>query len=217
MILKRLTLLFLLLLVLILPVKTFAAYDSQICVSAGNQCTETEVGPFMKGITKDCGNLGNCLLDDIMEVVGNVGNFVAGIVGGIVLLMYIVGGLYYLTAGGNDGRIKTGKNYLKGSTIGLLIVMFAYLGIQFLQQTLKVSTIEETKTYATCGEPEFEGKECALQKVCSGVACLDLCTAKFAGKFECRPVTPEEEKILSGSYCLVSMCGTDTLRCCPKK
>lgn len=123
---------------LVLPIKSFAAYDSQICVSAGKQCTETEIGPFMKGITKECGNLGNCSLEDIMEVVGNVGNFIAGIVGGIVLLMYIIGGMYYLFSGGKKENVDKGKKYLTGSTVGLVIVIFAYIGIQFLKLMLGV-------------------------------------------------------------------------------
>lgn len=111
----------------LLPLAGFA-YSSNICKGTPS-CSETEVGPFMKGITTQCGNSGNCSLEDILLVFANVGNFALGIVGALVLLMYVIGGFYMLTSGGDSGRVTTGKKYLTISTTGLVIVMVAYLAI----------------------------------------------------------------------------------------
>ena len=196
---------------LILPIKSFAAYDSQICVSTGKQCTETEVGPFMKGITKECGNLGNCSLDDIMEVVANVGNFIAGIVGGIVLLMYIVGGMYYIFSGGKKENVDKAKKYITGSTVGLLIIIFAFIGIQFLQQTLGVKT-EGGSTYVICdGASGTEGQSCGLEQICSGGSCQNLCTVNHGGKWQCKTVADDA----LAATCETNVCGSTGTVCCP--
>src|SRR3989339_807222 len=83
------------LLVSIVLIVTFAliptisfAYTSKIC--AGTTCTAKEVGPFMDGISQECGNSGTCQLSDIMLLITNVGNYVLGIIGAIVLLMYTI-------------------------------------------------------------------------------------------------------------------------------
>ncbi|MEK7615456.1 MAG: hypothetical protein AAB431_03685, partial [Patescibacteria group bacterium] len=112
----------------VLPTWTFA-YKSNICAEGKATCNEEEVGRFMKGISTDCGNQGNCSLEDIMIVIVDIGAFVLGLVGALVLLMYVIGGFYILASHGNTGHVKKGQDYIKISTIGLLIVMFAYMGI----------------------------------------------------------------------------------------
>ena len=88
---------FFLLFVLILAPQASFAYSSNICESSTG-CTEVEVGPFMEGISQGCGNLGDCTLADILLVFVNIGNYVVGIIGGVVLLMYVVGGFYCLAS-----------------------------------------------------------------------------------------------------------------------
>jgi hypothetical protein len=130
---KKIQTLLVLAFLLIFPITT-NAYSSDICKGSG--CTRTEVGPFMQGISQACGNSGTCSLDDIMIVFANTGNYVIGLIGAVVLLMYIIGGIYFITSGGNAERRNKGKEYLKKSTIGLLIVMSAWLLIYFLLRSL---------------------------------------------------------------------------------
>ena len=167
---RRYLVLFLLIFTIALLPKLAFAYQSNIC-QGGVACTpplkggstaichECEVGRFMKGISADCGNQGNCSLEDIMIVIVDIGAFVLGLVGALVLLMYVIGGFYILASHGNTGHVKKGQDYIKISTIGLLIVMFAYMGIKFLlfvlapnyQNSFLSSCTKETEG-APCGQ-----------------------------------------------------------------
>ena len=146
----------------LLPLTSHAQYVSNICdggasceketrVGDPSRCMSCEVGVFMAGISKECGNTGTCSLLDIEQVFVSTGQFILGIIGSIVLLMYFVGGMYFLTSAGAPSKIQKGRDYLKISTIGLLIVMFAYFAIQVLQTTITTS-VEDQKTAAEGAE-----------------------------------------------------------------
>lgn len=150
------------------------AYSSGICIEEGAlTCTGDEVGIFMEGISLVCGNTGDCTLNDILLLFVNTGNYVVGLIGGIVLLMYVVGGVYFLTSAGNQERVTKGKKYLTVSTIGLLIVMFSYLGIITLRSALKSGSIT-TPTYVVCSGIGDVGKACDLDAKCdeTGFQCI---------------------------------------------
>ncbi len=169
---------------LLIPAAGFA-YDSGICTS-GSTCTSSEVGALMDGVSKECGNLGNCSLDDIMTVFINTGNYVIGVVGAVVLLMYVIGGIYMLTSGGKQERVQKGKKYLTVSTVGMLIVMFAYVGILSLKSGLQYGNF---KTYQdvegflyNCTEDTI-GETCGLNKTCTeDLQCVDQCTQTHGGE-----------------------------------
>ena len=168
---------------LLIPAVGFAAYDSGICKS-GSTCTSTEVGPLMDGISKGCGNLGNCSLDDIMTVFINTGNYVIGVVGAVVLLMYVIGGIYMLTSGGKQERVQKGKKYLTVSTVGMLIVMFAYLGIVSLKGGLIYGDVSvfSTDSFVNCTEDTI-GDTCDLNSTCTeDFLCVTACKQKKAGE-----------------------------------
>lgn len=161
-----------------LPVAAFA-YSSGIC--AGATCSAAEVGVFMQGISGACGNQGDCTLSDILLLFVNVANFVLGLIGAIVLLMYVIGGFYWLTSGGSPGRVTKGKEYLKISTYGLLIVLFAYIGIQFLLETLTEGQVT-IPTEACIGKQD--GTPCGEGLLCKGQVCIQTETpAEPAGPF----------------------------------
>ncbi|MBI5794430.1 hypothetical protein HZA87_05140 [Candidatus Uhrbacteria bacterium] len=167
-------LLILLIFITLFPTTVFA-YSSNICTT-GSTCASSEVGVFMQGISLACGNTGDCTLNDIMLVFVNTGNYVVGLIGGIVLLMYIVGGVYFLTSAGNTERVTKGKKYLSISTIGLLIVMFSYLGIYALRGVLQGGTFSVSGEYVACtGTDANEGAACDLNSTCVQGLCLSQC------------------------------------------
>lgn len=187
----------------LLPIASFA-YSSNIC-TAGATCETKEVGPFMQGITKDCGNSGNCTLDDILLVFANTGNFVLGLVGGMVLLMYVIGGFYMLTAAGDSGRVTTGKKYLTISTTGLVIVMVAYLAINTLIDTLVVPGGTEGDKVAACQKGK-DGGLCGDHMVCQDGLCVEQCFAALKGGICLNPEDPSNEEALSDVNCLPGLC-----------
>ena len=220
---------------LLLAPATAFAYESKICED--KECTIDEVGPFMQGITKACGNAGNCELTDITTVFANVGNYVVGIIGAIVLLMYVLGGVYMMTSGGKQERVAKGKKFITISTTGLLIVMFSYLGIFALRGTLQYGAVAITdEGYVVCTGPQNEGELCGLNEKCDAYGgCKTLCELDKGGPttsqistiygeetitkvWQCHDKTIED---FDGGYvpdvsgCISNLCpGGKNIKCC---
>lgn len=57
----------------------------------------------------------------ILSVIDNLKNILAV----IAILFIVVGGIFYITAGGSEERIKTAKNIWVGSIIGLILALLA--------------------------------------------------------------------------------------------
>ncbi|MBI5369872.1 hypothetical protein HZA85_01625 [Candidatus Uhrbacteria bacterium] len=183
------------------------AYSSNIC--KGPTCDVSEVGRFMEGITRECGNLGNCSINDILMVFANAGNFAVGIVGALVLLMYVIGGMYMLSSAGSSDRVAKGKKYLTISTTGLLIVVFAYIGIKTLESVLRTAGGEgdfvEACTESTIGQPCGPSKQCFQADGASSVSCISNCEA-FTPGASC--------KNASNPACISGLCPGEAV-CCP--
>ena len=65
-------------------------------------------------------------------VIANVINTVFGIVGSLALLMFIYGGLTWMTSAGNKESVDKGKNIIKWAAIGLVIIFSSYALVRFL-------------------------------------------------------------------------------------
>ncbi|MBI4437801.1 hypothetical protein HY631_02515 [Candidatus Uhrbacteria bacterium] len=216
----KLLLLTLLALLTLSPTPVFA-YSSQICKAS--VCTQAEVGVFMEGITAACGNNGDCTLDDIMLLFVNTGNYVVGIIGGIVLLMYVVGGVYFLTAAGSTERVNKGKKYLTISTIGLLIVMFSALGIFALRGVLQYGAVAiDDEGYVICSGSETKGDSCGLNMTCTqgGFVCESQCSQDFPPIVDANGLTTQQNVCMDirkidaanesgGAWYTSSSCATD--------
>lgn len=61
---------------------------------------------------------------------------VIGIVGSIALLMFVYGGIRYMTSGGSDEGVKEAKSVIKNATIGLLLIFFSYTIISIFLSAL---------------------------------------------------------------------------------
>jgi hypothetical protein len=99
-------------------------------------------------------NLGNQLLEQAAEKNGGYAkNSVEGIIGtvinaflgllGVLFLAYLVyGGYSWMTAGGDEGKVKNAVAIIRSSTIGMIIVLAAYaitffITTRLLEQTTK--------------------------------------------------------------------------------
>lgn len=61
----------------------------------------------------------------VAEIISRGIRTVIGIIGAMALLMFVYGGVMWMTAG-ESRRIDTAKQILKNSTIGLLLIFFSY-------------------------------------------------------------------------------------------
>jgi len=78
--------------------------------------------------------LGNVSSPQIL--IGRVINGILSVVGSLALLMFIYGGLLWMTSAGNDQKIKQGREILIWATAGLALVFFSYVLVRFVIQGL---------------------------------------------------------------------------------
>ena len=73
---------------------------------------------------------------DPNELIGQVISAVLGVVGSLALLMFIYGGLVWMTAAGNNEKVQKGKNVLIWATIGLMVIFSSYAMVRFVIEGL---------------------------------------------------------------------------------
>jgi Type IV secretion system pilin len=71
-------------------------------------------------------------LQDILTVVANVSRILIALAGGVAVIIIIVAAIFYITSGGDPGRIKRAKDILMNMTIGLLLILTAYTIVTFI-------------------------------------------------------------------------------------
>jgi len=99
---------------------------------------------FRKGITPACFYepknidmiIGWC---DFLQIISNIIGIAYALVIPLITIMIIVGGLYLITAGGNEGQIKKGKGFFRSAIIGLIIVMGAGIIVGLIIRGLGVT------------------------------------------------------------------------------
>lgn len=66
------------------------------------------------------------------QIIANVIKLILGLVGVLALIMFIYGGITWMTSGGNMEAVKKGKNTLVWAVLGLAVVFFAYSLVNFI-------------------------------------------------------------------------------------
>ena len=74
----------------------------------------------------------------IPVLIGDVIKVILGIVGSLAFIMFIYGGFTWMTAGGSDQRIKTGRDILVWAVLGLAVIFASYAILTFVFQALGV-------------------------------------------------------------------------------
>lgn len=62
----------------------------------------------------------------VRSFIGNIINAVFGLVGTIALLMFIYGGVAWMTAGGNSEKVKKSRDTLVWAALGLTFIFLSY-------------------------------------------------------------------------------------------
>ena len=69
-------------------------------------------------------------------LIGIIINSVLGVVGSIALLMFVYGGLTWMTSAGNAEKVKKGRDIILWSAVGLVVIFSAYALTRFVLNTL---------------------------------------------------------------------------------
>ncbi|OIO06371.1 hypothetical protein AUJ26_00725 [Candidatus Falkowbacteria bacterium CG1_02_37_21] len=65
-------------------------------------------------------------IDSPQALIGKVINNALGVVGSIALLMFVYGGLVWMTSAGSPEKVKNGRDILVWSAIGMAVIFSAY-------------------------------------------------------------------------------------------
>jgi len=93
----------------------------------GTVCVPNPLNPD----TDACSSDNNPNYTDPRVIIGNGIKTILGIVGSVALAVFIYGGVLWLTSGGNETRIKKGKDVILWATLGLVIIFAAYAIVGF--------------------------------------------------------------------------------------
>lgn len=95
----------------------------------GSVCSGTQVS--LTGSSSDCTS-GTEGTDQVNNAVKLGLNLFSAIVGIIAVVMIIVGGIKYITSGGDSGNITSAKNTIMYAVIGLVVVALAQIIVNFV-------------------------------------------------------------------------------------
>lgn len=65
-------------------------------------------------------------------LIGRIINGVLGVVGSLALIMFVYGGLIWMTSSGSSDKVKQGRDILIWAVIGLVIIFSAYGILRFV-------------------------------------------------------------------------------------
>lgn len=86
---------------------------------------------------------GNCLTNPLGSIstpqalIGKIINSVLGVVGSLALLMFVYGGLTWMTSSGSQEKVKKGRDIIVWSAIGLAIIFASYGLVRILLNSVK--------------------------------------------------------------------------------
>lgn len=74
--------------------------------------------------------------NDPRVIVGNIIEAVLGLVGSIALLVFILGGLSWVTSAGSEEKVKKGKEMIIWASLGLIVIFTSYTLVGFVLDAL---------------------------------------------------------------------------------
>lgn len=70
--------------------------------------------------------------DKVGKTLNNIINSIVGVLGLVCVIVMIVGGVTYMTSGGDAGKVKKGKDTILYGLIGLVICALAFVIVNFV-------------------------------------------------------------------------------------
>ncbi len=98
----------------------------------GNSATNTNPCPSGTCLENPLGSI-----NSPQELIGKIINSVLGVVGSLALLMFVFGGLTWMTSGGSSDKVKKGRDIIVWSAIGLAVIFLSYGLVRFLILNIK--------------------------------------------------------------------------------
>lgn len=77
---------------------------------------------------------------DVRVVIGRIISAILGVTGALALLMFIWGGIIWMTSQGEKARVEKGQKTLSWAVIGLAVIFTAYAGVRWVITALTQAT-----------------------------------------------------------------------------
>ncbi|MBU1037108.1 hypothetical protein KKF32_03665 [Patescibacteria group bacterium] len=77
---------------------------------------------------------------DLKETIASVLNVLLGFLGIIAVIVILLGGFKWMTAGGNEDKVAEAKKLLGAGIIGLIIILAAYAIATYVISTISTAT-----------------------------------------------------------------------------
>ena len=92
------------------------------------QYDKSGIGKINNGldITKNSAGITDSQTSSLPTMLGRVINYSFGIIGSIFMLMTILGGFFWMTAGGNDEKVGKAKGFIMNGINGIIVIFLAY-------------------------------------------------------------------------------------------
>lgn len=74
--------------------------------------------------------------DPVTAVATNLMNWLLGIIGVIAIIAFVISGLQYLTAAGNQNAMEAGKRNMQWSIVGVIVALIGYVIIKAVDTLL---------------------------------------------------------------------------------
>ena len=74
---------------------------------------------------------------DIREVISRIIQAILGVTGAVALLMFVYGGFLWLIPGGENEKVKKGKETMKWAVLGLAVIIGAYMIVSTIINALE--------------------------------------------------------------------------------
>lgn len=69
---------------------------------------------------------------DIREIIGFVIRAILGIVGSLALLVFVYGGFTWVISGGNEEKVRKGKDMIFWAALGIAVIFLSYAMVTFV-------------------------------------------------------------------------------------
>lgn len=87
---------------------------------------------------------GTLTSQDIRTTASNIINVALGLLGIIAVVIILIGGFTWMTAGGNDEKVTEAKNLIMAGVIGLIIIFAAWSIARFVISSLQTAVSPTT-------------------------------------------------------------------------
>jgi len=117
-----------------LPCETGLTCTDSKCVASGSTNDTFGLTPVSTGLK---GTLGDT---DLRQTVGSLINVALSLLGVVAVVIILIGGFKWMTAGGNDDQVGEARKWIFSGIIGLAIILSAWAIAIFVLDRLSTAT-----------------------------------------------------------------------------